>query len=140
MGVLFAIGLMVSGMSRRENIIQFLQINDNWNPALLFVLASGLIVNLFIFTFMRRKGSSFNGNKVFDPKNNAIDLKLIGGAFCFGLGWGLGGLCPGPFLVLFADFTVPIQVLWGVSLVIGMYLANWLSNYLSNLDKEKKIK
>ena len=58
----------------------------------------------------------------------------MGGAFCFGLGWGIGGLCPGPFLVLFSVFTVPIQILWGISLIIGMYLANMLSEYL----KKKK--
>lgn len=101
-----------------------MQINENWNPALLFVLGCGLMVNIVVFTLMRRKGVAFNGSKVFDPKNSVIDLRLVGGAFCFGLGWGLGGLCPGPFIVLFADFTVPIQVIWGGCLVIGQILAN----------------
>ena len=82
---------------------------------------------MVVFTIMRRRGVSFDGSKVFDPKNNKIDLKLVGGAFCFGLGWGLGGLCPGPFLVLFADFTVPIQVLWGGCLVIGQMIAHSLN-------------
>lgn len=76
---------------------------------------------------MRKKGFGLNGEKVFDPKNTDIDWKLIVGAFCFGLGWGLGGLCPGPFLVLFTDFTVPIQIIWGGCLIIGMYCAYGLS-------------
>jgi len=104
--------------------LQFLQINDEWNPALLFVLGCGLFVNVIVFTFMRKRGVSYNGNKVFDPTSNTIDFRLIGGAFCFGLGWGLGGLCPGPFIVLFADFTVPIQVIWGGCLIIGQFLAH----------------
>lgn len=114
---------MLSGMSRRLNILQFLQLNDKWNPALLFVLGFGLLVNLITFSIMRKKGTSLNGSKVFDPKNNVIDWQLIGGAFCFGLGWGIGGLCPGPFFVLFSVFTIPIQIIWGVGLIIGMKIA-----------------
>lgn len=114
---------MVSGMSRRQNILQFLQINDKWNPALMFVLCCGLIVNTITFTIMRKRSLSLNGNKVFDPTNNKIDWQLVGGALCFGLGWGIGGLCPGPFFVLFSVFTVPIQVLWGIGMVIGMVIA-----------------
>lgn len=117
-------GLMVSGMTRRINILGFLQLNDKWNPALLFVLGCGLGVNVVSFTIMRKRGNSYNGNKVFDPKGGKIDLPLVLGAFCFGLGWGLGGLCPGPFLVLFSAFTIPIQLIWGAGLVIGMLIAN----------------
>ena len=103
-GALFAGGLMISGMSRRVNIIHFLQINSSWNPALLFVLGCGLILNFVTFNIMRKRGKSLTGNPVFDPKNNSIDWKLIFGSFCFGIGWGIGGMCPGPFLVL---LTVP---------------------------------
>ena len=138
-GILFAIGLMISGMTRRENILQFLQINSEWNPALMFVLGCGLLVNMFTFTCMRKREYSLFGNKVFDPRNNAIDLQLVGGAFCFGLGWGIGGLCPGPFLCLWAVFTVPIQVIWGISLVVGQLLANQLSEYLKRRREEKEI-
>lgn len=87
------------------------------------MLGCGLLVNTITFTLMRKKQVSLNGSKVFDPKNNVIDWQLIGGAFCFGLGWGIGGLCPGPFFVLFSVFTVPIQVIWGSGLVIGMVIA-----------------
>lgn len=54
-GVIFAVGLMVSGMSRRMNILQFLQLNQSWNPALLFVLSCGLLVNTVTFTIMRKR-------------------------------------------------------------------------------------
>ena len=109
-GVIFAIGLMVSGMSRRENILNFLQFSNNWNPALLFVLGCGVTFNVITFTIIRKKGTSINGNRVFDPQNPNIDWQLVLGAFSFGLGWGIGGLCPGPFLVLFTVFTVPITI------------------------------
>ena len=131
-GIVFACGLMLSGMSRRLNILQFLQINEFWNPALLFVLGCGLAVNMVTFTIMRRKGTSLvTGCKVFNPQNNKIDLQLIGGAFCFGLGWGIGGLCPGPFIVLFSAFTIPIQLIWGASLILGMFVAKFLGEQIS---------
>lgn len=79
------------------------------------------------------------GNRVFDPNNSKIDFQLVGGAFCFGLGWGIGGLCPGPFLVLFSIFTVPIQIIWGISLMIGMYLANRVGEYLKKKEGEEKV-
>ena len=126
-GFLFAGGLMISGMSRRSNILHFLQINNSWNPALLFVLGCGLIVNFITFNLMRKRGTSLNGCKVFDPKNSPVDWKLIFGAFCFGIGWGIGGMCPGPFLVLTTAATLPTTVYWGVSMVVGMYMAKAFS-------------
>ena len=86
---------------------------------------------------MKKREYSLVGNKVFNPNNNTIDAQLVGGAFCFGLGWGIGGLCPGPFIVLFSVFTVPIQILWGLSLVIGMLVANKLASYLKEREKTK---
>lgn len=124
MGLIFAIGLMISGMSRRANILQFLQINNNWNPALMFVLCCGLLVNSITFTIMLKKGVSINGSKVFNPQNSVVDWQLVFGAFCFGLGWGMGGLCPGPFFTLFSVFTLPIQLLWGIGLISGMLVAS----------------
>ena len=127
-GVLFSVGLMVSGMSRRANILHFLQINNSWNPALLFVLGSGLIINIITFTIMRKRKNALNGNPVFDPTNKSVDWQLVVGAFCFGVGWGIGGICPGPFIVLSSVATFPIQVLWGGSLLVGMFVAKKVSD------------
>ena len=66
-GMLFAAGLLVSDMSRRINILQFLQIGKNWDPSLLVVLGCGVGINLISFGIMRKRGVSLNGNKVFNP-------------------------------------------------------------------------
>jgi uncharacterized membrane protein YedE/YeeE len=61
---------------------------------------------------------------LFNPNNTTIDWKLIFGAFCFGLGWGIGGICPGPAIVLLPVFQVPIHVIWFSGVLIGMFIAN----------------
>lgn len=106
-GFIFGLGLLVSGMTRRINILQFLWMCKIWNPSLLFVLGCGVAVNLVVFNYMIRvKKSPIYGQKLFNPNNKLIDWKLIFGAFCFGLGWGIGGLCPGPALALLPVFQV----------------------------------
>lgn len=122
MGFLFATGLVVAGMCRRRNILQFLWIGKDWNPSLLFVLGCGAIVNLIVFQYMIRvKKVPYYGEKLFDPAHQRIDWKLVVGSICFGLGWGIGGLCPGPSLALFPVFTLQINVVWFICMLIGMY-------------------
>lgn len=126
-GFTFALGLVVAGMCRRRNILQFLWIGADWNPSLLFVLGCGVMVNLITFQFMIRvKKVPFFGQKLFNPDNKTIDWKLIIGALAFGLGWGIGGLCPGPAMALIPVFTVQIHVVWLGCAIIGMLLANKL--------------
>ncbi len=76
------------------------------------------------------------GHHLFNPANKVIDFKLILGAFCFGLGWGIGGLCPGPAIMLFSVFTLQIQVVWFGCLVIGMLIAKRLERYFDNRTKK----
>jgi uncharacterized membrane protein YedE/YeeE len=69
------------------------------------------------------------GKQLFNPTSSKIDLKLVIGAFCFGLGWGIGGLCPGPAIMQFSVFTLQIQVVWFGCMVIGMHLAKRTERY-----------
>lgn len=67
-GGIFSLGLIISGMSRRVNVVGFLQFGTSyWNPSLLLVLGFGVGINLISFAFMRKRGVSLNGNKVFNP-------------------------------------------------------------------------
>lgn len=74
-----------------------------------------------------------NGGK-FSPAMTVIDCKLIVGAALFGLGWGIGHLCPGPFFMLFSVFSIQIQVVWGICCIVGMFLASWVNQLI---DKKK---
>lgn len=77
---------------------------------------------------IRIKKAPIFGDKLFNPDNKVIDWKLVLGAFSFGLGWGIGGLCPGPALALLPVFQVQIHVIWLAALIIGMYLASKLTD------------
>jgi uncharacterized protein len=79
------------------------------------------------------------GHNLFNPAGGNIDWKLVVGASCFGLGWGIGGLCPGPAIMQFAIFTVPIHVIWFSCLIVGMLIARRLEHYLTEKEKEEKV-
>jgi uncharacterized membrane protein YedE/YeeE len=129
-GIIFGTGLLVAGMVRRRNILQFLAIGRDWNPSLLFVLGCGVMLNLVVFNYMIRiKKLPIFGDKLFNPDNKIIDWKLLLGGFSFGLGWGIGGICPGPALALLPVFQIQIHVIWFGTLLFGMYLATKLINF-----------
>jgi uncharacterized membrane protein YedE/YeeE len=95
-GIIFAIGLTISGMVNPNVVIGFLDIFGNWNPALLFVMAGGVAVNFITFNFILKKGQGYGGCELDLPTKKEIDKKLILGSVIFGIGWGMYGLCPAP--------------------------------------------
>jgi hypothetical protein len=78
------------------------------------------------------------GKQLFNPHNTLIDLKLVGGAFSFGLGWGIGGLCPGPALMQFSIFTLQIQAVWFASLILGMHIAKIIDESITKKKEGEK--
>lgn len=117
--------MLVAGMVRRTNILSFLALTKDWNPSLMFVLGVGLTINLMTFTYMLKvKKLSLFGEKLFNPINKVIDWKLVVGAAFFGLGWGLGGLCPGPAIMQAPIFTIDVHMLWLPFFILGQFMAN----------------
>ena len=95
-GALFGAGLALSGMLNPSKVAGFLDLFGTWDPSLAFVMGGGVVANFIGHRIvMRRPGPVFAaGFRI--PANNAIDSKLVVGSALFGIGWGLGGLCPGP--------------------------------------------
>ena len=100
-GLVFGIGLIVSGMTDPGKVIGFLDVTRNWDPSLAFVMAGAVLVGLFAFALAGRRGRTFFGEAMQLPTRRDIDVRLVAGSVVFGIGWGLGGLCPGPALVAF---------------------------------------
>lgn len=99
-GLLFGVGLSVSGMADPQKVLAFFDFTARWDPSLAFVMLSALASGLPSFALARRRGRGFTGVAVTLPARWPITAPLITGAAIFGLGWGLSGLCPGPALVL----------------------------------------
>lgn len=98
-GALFGAGLLLSGMTQPAKIVGFLD-PSRWDPSLAFVMGGAVAVYSLVFRLVRRQRRTPWFDKTFHlPTRSDLDLPLIGGAALFGVGWGLGGYCPGPGLV-----------------------------------------
>ena len=95
-GLLFGLGLGFSQMIDPQRIIGFLDLTGNWDPTLAFVMGGAVLVTLISFRFILRQPHPLLGSKFFVPTRSDIDRPLVLGAALFGIGWGLGGYCPGP--------------------------------------------
>jgi len=98
-GLLFGLGLIVSGMTDPSKIIGFLDITGAWDPSLAFVMGCAVLVGVVAFRFARRRTASFLGGAMHIPSARYIDRPLMLGSLAFGVGWGLAGYCPGPAVV-----------------------------------------
>lgn len=98
-GVLFALGLALSGMTRPEKVTGFLDFAGAWDPSLAFVMLGAIGVHVVALRFAKRRSRPFAA-AVFEPLDRErVDARLVLGAALFGVGWGLSGYCPGPALV-----------------------------------------
>jgi uncharacterized membrane protein YedE/YeeE len=122
-GVLFALGLGISGMTEASNIIGFLDILGHWKPALIFVLASALITYGILFRIITKLPKPLVDTIFHIPTLIKIDRRLVIGSLLFGVGWGITGLCPGPGLVSLTSVN-PHALTFVVTMIIGMVLGN----------------
>jgi uncharacterized membrane protein YedE/YeeE len=120
-GLLFGIGLCVSGMTEPSKVLGFLDIAGPWDPSLAFVMGGGVIVALIAFRIAGKRGSTLLGAPLRLPTSRVIDLPLVLGSLVFGTGWGLAGICPGPGIVDVGFFNVRALV-WVVAALAGMGL------------------
>jgi len=118
-GVIFGIGLVISGMTNPEKVIGFLSITHNWDASLIFVMGGAIITAGPFFYLFRNKQTSALGNQINLPKKQKLDKKMIIGASLFGVGWGLVGLCPGPAIAAIATFD-PIIIVFLLSMAAGV--------------------
>lgn len=98
-GLVFGIGLVVSGMTDPAKVLGFLDLAGRWDPSLAFVMGGAIVVGMGAFALARRRTVSFIGQPMQLPTARHIDRRLVAGSVLFGIGWGVAGFCPGPALV-----------------------------------------
>lgn len=125
-GVLFSVGLVLSGMTHPAKVQGFLDVSGRWDPSLAFVMGGAIAVMAPIVGLVRRRGRPLFDATLHEPKPKAIDARLVGGSVLFGVGWGVGGLCPGPALVSLATGSLPI-----VAFVAAMLVGIWAVDRVS---------
>lgn len=130
-GLLFGMGLALSGMMDPARVLGFLDLFGQWDPTLAFVMASGLAVNIPAQWWLRRRGGAPLCAPRYElPSKRALDAPLLTGAACFGIGWGLAGYCPGPALASLPQGGLALLG-FGFAMVAGMALARLVQRRLS---------
>ena len=98
-GLLFGVGLILSGMTDPGKVIGFLDLFGAWDPSLALVMGGAILVGLFAFAIAKKRTTTFLGGALVLPGSRDIDRRLVAGGLLFGAGWGLAGFCPGPAIV-----------------------------------------
>lgn len=125
-GALFAVGLALSGMADPARVRGFLDLFGTWDPTLAFVMAGAIGVYAPLRWLARRRTHPLFATQFHEPMRRDIDLKLIGGAAFFGVGWGLSGYCPGPALVSAGTGALGVLAFLG-AMITGTALTRWLT-------------
>ncbi len=118
-GLIFSLGLGISGMTKIQVVKGFLDVTGDWNPSLIGVMAGAISIHSILFFFIKKRSLPLLDNKFHLPTRKDIDGQLILGAALFGLGWGWAGICPGPAIVAMTSGNFNI-ILFVISMLFGM--------------------
>ena len=119
-GLIFGLGLLLSGMGNPAKVQNFLDFFGQWDPSLALVMGGAIAVGLIAFTWAKRQKTALLGEPMQLPTSTTIDRKLLTGSGLFGIGWGLAGFCPGPALMNLATLT-PQVWLFVAAMLVGMW-------------------
>lgn len=129
-GLIFGLGLLISGMSDPAKVLNFLDLagigSGSWDPSLGFVMAGAVAVTFAGFAWVLRRPRPLLGERFHLPAGRELDLRIIAGPAIFGVGWGLAGFCPGPALTALG-FGSPAAVIFVAAMLAGMLFARWLA-------------
>ena len=120
-GILFGVGLVVSGMADPAKVLNFLDIAGQWDPSLAFVMGGAVIASFIGYRLVWRRRAPLLMDRFDIPSATAIDPRLIAGAAIFGIGWGVGGFCPGPALTSLT-LAAPGTLVFVPAMLAGMWI------------------
>lgn len=128
-GLLFAVGLVLAGMTQPAKVVGFLDVFGDWDPSLALVMAGGIGAHMATYRFILKRESPVFAGHFGIPTRRDITPRLIGGAALFGIGWGLAGYCPGPGIVAAGSGSTS-GVVFLLALFAGMGLFHWVDRAL----------
>ncbi len=123
-GLLFGLGLIVSGMADPAKVLGFLDLAGQWDPSLALVMGGAIAIGLPAFTLARKRQRTLLGEPMQLPTARTIDRRLVLGSLLFGIGWGIAGICPGPALVLLGMASGK-GLAFVLAMLAGMLLFRW---------------
>jgi uncharacterized protein len=109
-GLIFGLGLILSGMTNPAKVIGFLDLGGRWDPSLAFVMAGAILVGAIAFRLAGKRSTALLGEPMRLPTATKIDRRLVLGSLAFGVGWGLAGFCPGPALASLLTGSKPVAI------------------------------
>ena len=119
-GLIFGLGLIIGGMANPQKILNFLDIFGQWDPSLIFMMGAAVITTFLGFRYVLKNERPILAGKFELPTRKIIDKSLIIGAALFGIGWGLGGFCPGPALTSISLGATGTYI-FVLSMIAGMW-------------------
>jgi uncharacterized membrane protein YedE/YeeE len=120
-GMLFGAGVCISGMVRPSKVLGFLDFGGAWDPSLLCVMASALLLHVVAWQIVKRSRGPRFGTSFPPAPSNKIDARLIAGSAVFGIGWGISGYCPGPAALSVLSGATASLVFVG-AMIVGMFV------------------
>lgn len=128
-GLVFALGLGISGMTMPSKVLGFLDLFGNFDASLIFVMAGAILVHFITYRIVKKRKTPILDQQWHVPTKTNITPSLVIGAFIFGFGWALGGMCPGPALTRLAAFESN-TIIFVVSMLVGMFIFRQVDKFL----------
>ncbi|MCO6388507.1 DUF6691 family protein [Aliihoeflea sp. 40Bstr573] len=127
LGLLFGAGLVVSGMSDPAKVLNFLDLFGTWDPSLAFVMGGAVVVTFIGYRLVLARGEPIIGSQFHLPTRSDVDARIVAGPAIFGIGWGLGGFCPGPALT-----ALGLGATGTLAFIPAMILGMWAARLLAD--------
>jgi uncharacterized protein len=137
-GLLCGLGLVVSGMTDPAKVVGFLDLGGKWDASLMLVMVGAITAFAAAYRLLLRRSRPLLAAAFFTPDKRSVDGKLLLGAAVFGLGWGLGGFCPGPAIVSLGAFTADALV-FVIAMTVGMVVAGLLERVAAASALERRL-
>lgn len=118
-GLLFGLGIVISGMANPAKVLNFFDLAGSWDPSLIFVMGGALITTFIGYRFVLKREAPLLAERFLIPTSNQIDARLIGGSALFGVGWGIAGFCPGGALPALGTGRIEV-ITFVAALIVGI--------------------